>query len=49
MGFGDRGGGLEAVGLGEGSHATPAVSNGRMFIRGFEHVFCLEAEKSAAK
>lgn len=35
--------------LGEGSHATPAVANGRMIIRGFEHVFCLEAEKSAAK
>jgi outer membrane protein assembly factor BamB len=35
--------------LGEGSHATPAISNGRMFIRGFEHVFCLEAERTGAK
>ncbi len=25
------------------THATPAVSNGRMFIHGFEHLFCLEA------
>jgi outer membrane protein assembly factor BamB len=31
--------------LGEGSHATPAVANGRMFIRGFEHLFCIEAKK----
>jgi outer membrane protein assembly factor BamB len=30
--------------LGEKTHATPAVSNGRMFIRGFEHLFCLEAK-----
>ena len=30
--------------LGEQTHATPAVSNGRMFIRGFEHLFCLEAK-----
>ncbi len=31
--------------LGEGSHATPAVSNGRMFLRGFEHLMCLEAQR----
>ena len=30
--------------LGEKTHATPAVSNGRMFLRGFEHLYCLEAE-----
>jgi len=30
--------------LGEKTHATPAVSNGRMFIRGFEHLYCLEAK-----
>ena len=31
--------------LGEKTHATPAVSNGRMFLRGFEHLYCLEAAK----
>jgi outer membrane protein assembly factor BamB len=31
--------------LGEASHGTPAVSNGRMFLRGFEHLFCLEAKR----
>lgn len=31
--------------LGEGCHSTPAVSNGRMFIRGFEHLFCLPAQR----
>ncbi len=36
---------LGRTSLGEGSHATPAVSNGRMFIRGFEHIFCLEARR----
>lgn len=35
--------------LGEGSHATPAVANGRMFIRGFDHLFCVGAERSDAK
>ena len=30
--------------LGEGSHATPAVAGGRMFLRGFEHLFCLRAK-----
>ena len=30
--------------LGEATHATPAISNGRMFLRGFEHLFCLEAK-----
>ncbi|MEO1997518.1 MAG: PQQ-binding-like beta-propeller repeat protein, partial [Planctomycetaceae bacterium] len=29
--------------LGEGCHSTPAVSGGRMFIRGFDHLFCLQA------
>jgi len=27
--------------LGEGCHATPAVSNGRIFFRGFRHLFSL--------
>jgi len=35
--------------IGESSHATPAISNGRMFIRGFDHLFCLEAERPVAK
>ncbi len=30
--------------LGEKTHATPAVSNGRMFLRGFEHLYCLQAK-----
>ena len=30
--------------LGERSHATPAVAGGRMFLRGFEHLFCLRAK-----
>ena len=28
--------------LGESTHATPAISNGRMFLRGFEKLYCLE-------
>ena len=31
--------------LGEQVHSTPAVSGGRMFLRGFEHLYCLEAAK----
>ena len=30
--------------LGEATHATPAVSNGRMFLRGFSKLYCLEAK-----
>lgn len=30
--------------LGEGCHATPAIAGGRMFIRGFETLFCLSAK-----
>ena len=30
--------------LGEKTHATPAVSIGRMFLRGFEHLYCLQAK-----
>ena len=30
--------------LGEPTHATPAVSNGRMFLRGFAKLYCLEAK-----
>ena len=31
--------------LGEQLHSTPAVSGGRMFLSGFEHLYCLEAAK----
>ena len=31
--------------LGEPSHSTPAVANGQLLIRGFKHLFCLEAKK----
>ena len=30
--------------LGEESRATPAVAGGRMFLRGFEHLYCLKAK-----
>ena len=30
--------------VGEQVHGTPAVSGGRMFLRGFEHLYCLEAK-----
>ena len=30
--------------LGEPTHATPAISNGRMFLRGFAKLYCLEAK-----
>jgi outer membrane protein assembly factor BamB len=38
---------LGRTSLGEGSHATPAVSGDRMFIRSFEHLFCVGADKAA--
>jgi len=31
--------------LGEPVHSTPAVSQGRMFLRTFKHLYCLEAGK----
>jgi len=31
--------------IGEPFHGTPAVSNGRMFLRGFKNLYCLEAKK----
>ena len=31
--------------LGEPVHSTPAVSRGRMFLRTFKHLYCLEAGK----
>ncbi len=34
--------------LGEGSSATPALADGRMFLRTNSHLMCLEGEKSAA-
>ena len=30
--------------LGASTHATPAVSNGRLFLRGFRTLYCLEAK-----
>jgi outer membrane protein assembly factor BamB len=30
--------------LGERCHSTPAIAGGRLFIRGFEHLFCLQAQ-----
>ena len=33
--------------LGEGSHCTPAIADGRLFLRGFEHLFCLKAQAAA--
>jgi hypothetical protein len=34
--------------LGEGVRATPAVSNGRLFIRGDQHLFCIGKPPTAA-
>jgi outer membrane protein assembly factor BamB len=31
--------------LGEKSHATPAIANGRMFLRTFSHLICVGGEK----
>lgn len=36
---------LGRTSLGEGSHGTPAVAGGRMFLRGFQHLFCLQATR----
>ena len=33
--------------LGERCHSTPAIADGRLFIRGFEHLFCLKAQPTA--
>lgn len=33
------------VNLGDSSHATPAVANGRLYLRTFRHLYCLEAQK----
>jgi len=27
--------------LGEGMYASPAISKGRIYLRGFEHLFCI--------
>ena len=32
---------ITRVPLGEGSHATPAMSGGRMFLRTFSHLICV--------
>jgi len=36
---------VATIRLGEGTHATPAVAGGRMFLRTFNRVMCLEATK----
>lgn len=35
--------------LGERSYASPAISNGQLFIRGEKHLFCIGAERTAAR
>ena len=35
---------LGQTSLGESCHSTPAVAGGRMFIRGFKHLYCLKAQ-----
>jgi outer membrane protein assembly factor BamB len=32
--------------LGEGSHSTPAISGGRLYIRTFAHLICLGGQKT---
>lgn len=39
---------VATINLGEGSHATPAISGGRMFLRTYTQVLCLEAQKPQA-
>jgi outer membrane protein assembly factor BamB len=34
---------LAEMNLGEGTYATPAAANGRLFVRGFEHLYCFAA------
>ncbi|MBN78669.1 MAG: hypothetical protein CMJ70_00905 [Planctomycetaceae bacterium] len=34
---------LGKTSLGDACHSTPAVAGGRMFIRGFKHLYCLRA------
>jgi outer membrane protein assembly factor BamB len=34
--------------IGESSYSTPAVANGRLYIRGFEHLICIGKKKPAA-
>jgi outer membrane protein assembly factor BamB len=35
--------------LGESCYASPALSDGQVFLRGFQHLFCLGRRSSAAK
>ena len=35
--------------LGERSYASPAISNGQLFIRGEKHLYCIGANRTAAK
>jgi outer membrane protein assembly factor BamB len=36
---------LGRTSLEDGSHATPAVAHGRLYLRTFRHLICLEAQK----
>ena len=40
---------LAVVPLGEKSHATPAVADGRMYLRTFSQLFCLAGKKKPAR
>jgi hypothetical protein len=33
---------IESNSLGETTNATPAISEGQIFIRSFSHLFCIE-------
>jgi hypothetical protein len=35
--------------LGERSYASPAISNGQLFIRGEKHLFCIGATQTASR
>ncbi|MCF7975586.1 MAG: PQQ-like beta-propeller repeat protein [Phycisphaerae bacterium] len=35
--------------LGESCYASPAISNGQVFIRGFKHLFCFGRQKAAPR
>ncbi|TXT22202.1 MAG: hypothetical protein FD138_3627, partial [Planctomycetota bacterium] len=37
---------LGGADLGEGSYSTPAVANGRLYLRTFSRLKCLQAKKS---
>ena len=35
--------------LGERSYASPAISDGQLFIRGEKHLFCIGATRTASR